>query len=114
GHDDVGEPFDRPCLPRSSRFRAFCDFATPHCRVASRCGKLASLPLSRPMKSYRCATTTLEGFIQQLAVAYIARGYWFWLSGRIPERKDPEAVDRTLIDCYEIDFWEWSRAARTS
>ncbi len=52
------------------------------------------------------------GFIQQLAVSYIANGYFFYVLGRVPEHKDPTAVDRKLIDRYGISMSKWSRARR--
>jgi hypothetical protein len=61
---------------------------------------------------YRCQTVSVEGFIQQLAVAYVARGYFFYVTGRIPEAKDPYRVDAKLIDRYQIDLTKWSRARR--
>lgn len=61
---------------------------------------------------YRCVATSLPGFIQQLAVAYVARGYWFYVKGRIPVDKDPEAIDRKLIEKYGIDMSKWERSRR--
>lgn len=61
---------------------------------------------------YRCETVSVEGFIQQLAVAYVARGYFFYVTGRIPGTKDRRLVDAKLIDRYQIDLTKWSRARR--
>ncbi len=61
---------------------------------------------------YRCRAVSLPGFIQQLAVAYVAHGYWFYARGWIPIDKDPEAIDRKLIDRYGIDVSKWERARR--
>ena len=61
---------------------------------------------------YRCVATSLEGFIQQLAVCYVARGYFYYVLGKVPERKDPEEVDRKLIRCYGITPKKWERAYR--
>ena len=61
---------------------------------------------------YRCRAVSVEGFIQQLAVSYVARGYWFYMKGWIPRGKDPEAVDRKLIRRYRIDVSKWERARR--
>ena len=36
---------------------------------------------------YRCEAASVEGFIQQLAVSYVAKGYWFYVTGRIPHHK---------------------------
>lgn len=61
---------------------------------------------------YRCVATSVEGFVQQLAVAYITHGYWFYVAGTIPEGKDPAAVDAKLIDRYGIAISKWSRCRR--
>ena len=42
------------------------------------------------MADYRCEASTLEGFIQQLAVAYLSHGYYFYICGTVPEGKDPK------------------------
>lgn len=61
---------------------------------------------------YRCVTTSVQGFIQQLAVSYIARGYWFYVTGSIPERKDAASIDAKLVERYGADLSEWARARR--
>lgn len=61
---------------------------------------------------YRCRAVLLPAFIQQLAVAYVANGYWFYVHGWIPLNKDPKAVDRKLIEKYDIDVSKWERARR--
>lgn len=63
-------------------------------------------------RPYRCEATTVEGFIQQVAVSYLARGYWFYVAGQVPEGKDPRAVDRKLIRRYGIDASRPERARR--
>lgn len=54
----------------------------------------------------------MEGFVQQLAVAYLGNGYWFYVVGEIPEGKDPQKVDHKLLTRYEIDLSKWERARR--
>jgi hypothetical protein len=61
---------------------------------------------------YRCEATSVPGFIQQLAVAYVARGYIFYVTGEIPERKDPSAVDERLIEKYGLEIGKTARARR--
>ena len=45
-------------------------------------------------------------FVQQLAVSYVTRGYRFYVTGHVPERKDPRTVDEKLVDRYGIDVSE--------
>jgi len=59
---------------------------------------------------YRCEATSVEGFIQQLAVQYVAHGYFYFVTGRVPPGKDPEKVDRKLLERYGIERSKWSRA----
>ncbi len=63
-------------------------------------------------EGYRCEATTLEGFIQQLAVGYVSRGYVFYVCGRVPDRKEPDAVDRQLVAKYGIAVSKWARSRR--
>ena len=62
--------------------------------------------------AYRCEAVSVGGFVQQLAVSYLRNGYWFYVAGRVPEGKDPAAVDRKLIERYGIDLSKWARARR--
>jgi hypothetical protein len=61
---------------------------------------------------YRCEARTLAGFVQQLAVGYVAHGYFFYTTGRVPDRKDPRLVDAKLVERYGVDVSVWSRARR--
>ena len=61
---------------------------------------------------YRCEATSVEGFVQQLAVSYLGNGYWFYVVGEIPEGKDPRRVDEKLVARYQIDLSKWARARR--
>lgn len=61
---------------------------------------------------YRCEATSVEGFVQQLACNYFPHGYWFFVTGHVPVGKDPAAVDRKLIEKYQIDLSRSSRARR--
>ncbi len=62
--------------------------------------------------TYRCVATSVAGFVQQLAVCYVARGYYFYVTGRIPERKDPARIDAKLIAQYNLAVSKWTRARR--
>ena len=55
-----------------------------------------------PLMGYRVEATTVEGFVQQLAVAYVQRGYVFYVTGDRPGRKDPAAVDAKLLAKYGV------------
>lgn len=62
--------------------------------------------------SYECVATTAAGFLQQLAVAYLGHGYWFYVTGRVPEGKDPAVVDEKLLEKYQVRLSKWARARR--
>src|ERR1700727_2367963 len=61
---------------------------------------------------YRCEETSVEGFVQQLAVGYIARGYLFYVAGSIPEGKDPKQTDGRIIEKYGIDISRFIRCRK--
>lgn len=61
---------------------------------------------------YRCVAASEAGFVQQLAVSYLGHGYCFYVTGTIPERKDPASIDAKLIDRYGIGISRWARARR--
>lgn len=61
---------------------------------------------------YRCEATSVEGFIQQLAVGYVARGYVFYVLGQVPDGKDPRLIDEKLIARYGISASKGARARR--
>lgn len=63
-------------------------------------------------QEYRCEATSVPGFIQQLAVGYVARGYLFHVSRWIPEKKDPRKVDEKLIRLYQIGVSPAERSRR--
>jgi hypothetical protein len=60
----------------------------------------------------RCEVKTIEGFVQQLAVGLVSRGYWFYVTGWIPEQKDPRAVDEKITRLYGIGLTRSSRMRR--
>ncbi len=61
---------------------------------------------------YRCDATSPEGLVQQVAVSYLRHGYWFYVSSRVKPGKNPESIDRKLIDKYEIAISERERCRR--
>ena len=64
------------------------------------------------MMAYRYLTHSVGGFIQQVAVCYVQRGYWFYVAGHIPPQKDPLKIDYRLLDKYEIDLSKFQRCRR--
>jgi hypothetical protein len=64
------------------------------------------------VSTYRYEATSLGGFLQQLAVAYLGHGYWFYVTGYVPEGKDPAAVDRKLLAKYQVAISKWAKARR--
>ncbi len=61
---------------------------------------------------YRCNATSVNGFMQQLAVCYVRRGYCFYVQGEIPEGKNLEEVDSKLIGKYGIAISKHVRTDR--
>jgi hypothetical protein len=61
---------------------------------------------------YRCVAVSVEGFVQQLTVSYIARGYRFYVACHIPPGKDLAEVDRKIVERYDLDLSKWARARR--
>lgn len=59
---------------------------------------------------YRAVTTSVEGFVQQIACCYLRHGYWFYVRGRVPNGKCRETVDAKIIDKYGIAVSESTRA----
>lgn len=62
--------------------------------------------------AYRCVAESIEGLVQQVAVSYLARGYFFYVTGNVPAGKDPAAVDAKLISKYRIDVGQKERCRR--
>jgi hypothetical protein len=50
--------------------------------------------------------------VQQVSVAYLPNGYWFYVAGEVPAHKDPEKTDRKIIGQYGIDISRSMRARR--
>lgn len=61
---------------------------------------------------YRCVASSPEGLVQQVAVSYLRHGYWWYVTGRLPKKKDPKALDRKLVAKYGIDLSDRQRATR--
>ena len=59
---------------------------------------------------YRCEAKTVEEFVRRIRVDFVARGYFFYVQGVIPEGKDPSKTDEKIIRQYDIDISKWTRA----
>lgn len=62
--------------------------------------------------TYRCEAATLEGFVQQLAVAYVARGYHFYVTGRVPVRLLPQEHDERMLAKFDVAHSKHARYRR--
>ncbi len=62
--------------------------------------------------TYRHEATSVAGFIQQLAVAYLTHGYWFFVTGVVPDGKDPQRTDARLLGRYGVVLSRWTRTRR--
>ena len=62
--------------------------------------------------NYRYLTHSISGFIQQTAVCYVQRGYWFYVLGHIPKDKNPLEVDQKLLEKYQIGMSKFQRCRR--
>lgn len=82
------------------------------CRKNNLRPSLAGRRINGVRMQYRCEAATVEGFVQQVAVSYLARGYWFYVVGRIPEHKDAAAVDAKLLARYGVALSRKERARR--
>jgi hypothetical protein len=56
--------------------------------------------------------TSIEGFVQQVAVSYLKNHYWFYVTGAIRQGRDPGEVDRQIIERYGIALSKWGRFRR--
>ena len=54
---------------------------------------------------------SVDAFLSQL-IRYVSSGHYFYITGRIPKRQDPAAVDAKLIALYDIAKPRWARARR--
>jgi hypothetical protein len=61
---------------------------------------------------YQHVAASKSAFVQQLAVANVHHGYWYYVTGDIPEHKDPMKVDAKLMARYDVAISKWARARR--
>jgi len=61
---------------------------------------------------YRHVAASERAFVQQLAVGYVNHGYWYYVTGCIPEHKDVLKTDAKIIEKYDLAISRWARARR--
>ena len=61
---------------------------------------------------YRFEATSVEGFVQMLASNYLPHGYWFYVTGRIPDGKSAESIDQKILAKYGIGLSRQQRSRR--
>jgi len=60
----------------------------------------------------QCETTSVEGFVQLIACNLLPHGYWFYVTGWVPEGKDPRRIDQKLTSKYGANLGRPVRARR--
>lgn len=61
---------------------------------------------------YKYETTSVTGFVQRIATCLLRHGYVHYVQGTVGEGKDPRAIDKKLLEKYEVVQSEWTRARR--
>ena len=61
---------------------------------------------------YRCEATTVEGFVQQVAVGYLPNGFRYYVSGIIRDGKDPRVIDARIVEKYQLADDKFERYRR--
>ena len=59
---------------------------------------------------YRHEATSVTGFVQQLACHYLPHGFRWYVTGMIPEHKNPTITDQRLLDRYGVAISKRQRA----
>src|SRR5262245_60401836 len=55
---------------------------------------------------------TVEGFVRQVSAHCLPNGFYFYVSGFVREGKDPQTVDASVIEKYDIAPNKWERYRR--
>jgi len=61
---------------------------------------------------HRYEIDSREGLVQYLAANLLPHGYWFYVTGRVPDGKDPFRIDAKLIAKYGVALSRQQRARR--
>lgn len=56
----------------------------------------------RRCPKYRCAASSIEGLVQQIAVTYLRHGYFYYVTGTLKAQHAVEAVDASILEKYNI------------
>ena len=62
--------------------------------------------------AYRSEMISKEAFIRQLVTGYLHHGFWWYVTGTIPSKKNPQRVDQNIVSKYEIDLSRREQAYR--
>ena len=62
--------------------------------------------------TYRYEAQSPEAVVQLIAASYLRHGFYWYVTGSIPNGKDPGKIDRKLIAKYGIEVSEWERRSR--
>jgi len=62
--------------------------------------------------AYLCEAQSPAAVVQLIAASYLRHGFYWYVTGSIPDGKDPAVIDRKLIAKYGIDVSEWERRHR--
>ena len=54
----------------------------------------------------------IHAFVQRVALDIVQHGYWFYVTGVIPEGRDPSSVDAKLLAKYDMAVSKWTRSRR--
>ena len=61
---------------------------------------------------YPHAFTNIHMFVQRVALDMVRYGYLYYVTGHIPEGRNPEEIDAKILAKYEIDVSKYTRARR--
>lgn len=61
---------------------------------------------------YKYEATSVTGFVQRIATCLLRHGYVYYVQDRVPDGKDPRAIDAKLLAKYAVVQNEWRRARR--
>ena len=61
---------------------------------------------------YPHAFTNIHAFVQRVALDMVRYGYLYYVTGRVPEGRDPTEVDAKILTKYDIDVSKYTRCRR--